>query len=211
MFGITDFWIFVVAGITLNLIPGPDSLYIIGRSATQGFRAGSSASLGIGAGTLIHILAAALGLSAILSTSVMAFTIIKIIGCLYLFYIGFSMLLSKRAKTTSMLPVQQNMSLGKIFYQGFLTNALNPKVALFFLAFVPQFISHDAPNKALAFIILGLVFNINGMVLCHLLAWFSSSLGTKLKNNKLITNILKKLAGSLFIGFGVKLALSNQS
>jgi len=121
------------------------------------------------------------------------------------------MLLSKRAKTTSMLPVQQNMSLGKIFYQGFLTNALNPKVALFFLAFVPQFISHDAPNKALAFIILGLVFNINGMVLCHLLAWFSSSLGTKLKNNKLITNILKKLAGSLFIGFGVKLALSNQS
>jgi len=211
MFGVNDLWLFVISGIALNLIPGPDSLYIIGRSASQGFRAGSSAALGIGAGTLVHILAAAFGLSAILATSATAFTVVKIIGCIYLFYIGFSMLLNKGSDNTTESPNQQNTSLSKIFYQGFLTNALNPKVALFFLAFVPQFISHDAPSKALAFIFLGLVFNINGMIWCHLLAWSSSSLSVKIKHNKLITNVLNKLAGCLFIGFGIKLALSKQS
>ncbi|NVK75970.1 MAG: LysE family translocator [Oceanospirillaceae bacterium] len=211
MFGVNDFWLFVVSGIALNLIPGPDSLYIIGRSASQGFRAGSSAALGIGAGTMVHILAAAFGLSAILATSAMAFTIIKVIGCVYLFYIGFSMLLNKGSNSAEKPINQKKISLLKIFYQGFLTNALNPKVALFFLAFVPQFISYDAPNKALAFIFLGLVFNINGMVWCHILAWSSSSLSLKIKHNKLIANVLSKLAGSLFIGFGIKLAISKQS
>ncbi|QUX95585.1 lysine transporter LysE [Marinomonas sp. CT5] len=211
MFGVNDFWLFVVSGIALNLIPGPDSLYIIGRSASQGFRAGSSAALGIGAGTMVHILAAAFGLSAILATSAMAFTIIKVIGCVYLFYIGFSMLLNKGSNSAEKPINQKKISLLKIFYQGFLTNALNPKVALFFLAFVPQFISYDTPNKALAFIFLGLVFNINGMVWCHILAWSSSSLSLKIKHNKLIANVLSKLAGSLFIGFGIKLAISKQS
>lgn len=211
MFGVNDFWLFVVSDIALNLIPGPDSLYIIGRSASQGFRAGSSAALGIGAGTLVHILAAAFGLSAILATSATAFTLVKIIGCIYLFYIGFSMLLSKGNDNTTESPNQQKTSLSKIFYQGFLTNALNPKVALFFLAFVPQFIAHDAPSKALAFIFLGLVFNVNGMIWCHFLAWSSSSLSVKIKHNKLITNAFNKLAGCLFIGFGLKLVLSKQS
>jgi len=211
MFGVNDLWLFVISGIALNLIPGPDSLYIVGRSASQGFRAGSSAALGIGAGTLVHILAAAFGLSAILATSAMAFTVLKVIGCIYLFYIGFSILLSKGSDNTTESANQQNSSLSKIFYQGFLTNALNPKVALFFLAFVPQFISHDAPNKALVFIFLGLIFNVNGMIWCHFLAWSSSSFSVKIKHNKLITNALNKLAGCLFIGFGIKLALSKQS
>jgi threonine/homoserine/homoserine lactone efflux protein len=211
MFGVNDLWLFVISGIALNLIPGPDSLYIIGRSASQGFRAGSSAALGIGAGTLVHILAAAFGLSAILATSATAFTVVKIIGCIYLFYIGFSMLLSKRSDNTAGSSDHQKASLSKIFYQGFLTNALNPKVALFFLAFVPQFISHDAPSKALAFIFLGVIFNVNGMIWCHLLAWSSSTLSVKIKHNKFITHTLNKLAGSLFIGFGLRLALSKQS
>ncbi|MCJ8318382.1 MAG: LysE family translocator [Colwellia sp.] len=211
MFGINDFWLFVVSGIALNLIPGPDSLYIIGRSASQGFRAGSSAALGIGAGTLVHIFAAAFGLSAILATSATAFTIVKIVGCIYLFYIGFSMLFNKGCNDAVESSNQKSIPLSKIFYQGFLTNALNPKVALFFLAFVPQFISHEAPSKALAFIFLGLVFNFNGMIWCHLLAWSSSSLSVKIKQNKLITNALNKLAGCLFIGFGIKLAMSKQS
>jgi len=96
MFGVTDLWLFVVSGMLLNMIPGPDSVYIIGRSAKQGFRAGSVAALGIGAGTFIHIFAADFGLSAILATSATAFTIVKIIGCIYLLYIGFMMLLSKK-------------------------------------------------------------------------------------------------------------------
>jgi threonine/homoserine/homoserine lactone efflux protein len=211
MFGVTDLWLFIVSGLALNMLPGPDSLYIIGRSAGQGFRAGSVAALGIGTGTLIHILAAAFGLSAILATSVMAFAIVKIIGCLYLLYIGLTMLLAKESKALEQSIIKNNIPLSKIFYQGFLTNTLNPKVALFFLAFVPQFISVDSPNKALSFIFLGLVFNINGMIWCHFLAWSSSSVSKKIKHNQLVTKCLTKFTGALFIYFGIKLALSNQS
>jgi len=182
VFGITDFWLFVLSGLALNIIPGPDSLFIIGRSAGQGFKAGSVAALGIGTGTFVHIFAAAFGLAAILSTSAMAFTVIKIIGALYLVYIGITMLFSKSELKQTNGTDKYLMPLNKVYYQGFLTNALNPKVALFFLAFVPQFISADAPNKALAFIVLGCVFNINGMLWCHMLAWTSSSVGKKLKH-----------------------------
>lgn len=211
MFGVTDLWLFIISGLVLNMIPGPDSLYIIGRSAGQGFKAGSVAALGIGAGTIIHIVAAAFGLSAILATSATAFTVVKIIGCMYLLYMGLSMLFSKTAGDESQPTVNDHTPLSKIFYQGFLTNTLNPKVALFFLAFVPQFISFDAPDKALAFLFLGLVFNINGMIWCHLLAWSSSTLGKKVKQNEQLSQYLTKCAGGLFLYFGVKLALSKPS
>jgi threonine/homoserine/homoserine lactone efflux protein len=211
VFGITDFWLFVLSGLALNIIPGPDSLFIIGRSAGQGFKAGSVAALGIGTGTFVHIFAAAFGLAAILSTSAMAFTVIKIIGALYLLYIGVTMLMSKSQLKPVATTDRKLIPLSKIFYQGFLTNALNPKVALFFLAFVPQFISADAPNKALAFIVLGFIFNINGMLWCHMLAWTSSSVGKRLKSNEKLTLWLSKLTGGLFLYFGLKLALSDKS
>lgn len=211
MFGIENFWLFVISGIVLNILPGPDSLYIIGRSATQGFRAGSAAAFGIGSGTLVHILAAAFGLSAILATSATAFTVVKIIGCAYLCYMGLSMLFSKGKNHRVKSVAISETPLKKVFYQGFLTNVLNPKVALFFLAFVPQFISVDAPNKALAFVLLGLVFNINGMIWCHFLAWSSSSLSMKIKQNEMVTKWLTRLTGGLFAYFGIKLALSEQS
>lgn len=211
MFGVTDLWLFIVSGLALNMLPGPDSLYIIGRSAGQGFRAGSVAALGIGTGTFIHIFAAAFGLSAILATSAMAFTLVKIIGCMYLFYIGLTMLFAKGAKDQNMPRVNNPVPLSKVFYQGFLTNMLNPKVALFFLAFMPQFIAADAPNKALAFIFLGLVFNINGMLWCHFLAWTSSSVSKKIKQNHLVTKVLTQFTGVLFVYFGIKLALSQQN
>lgn len=211
MFGVTDLWLFIVSGLALNMLPGPDSVYIIGRSAGQGFRAGSVASLGIGTGTLIHVFAAAFGLSAILATSAMAFTIVKIIGCMYLLYIGIAMLFAKDGNNQNGPTVNKTIPLPKIFYQAFLTNSLNPKVALFFLAFVPQFISPDAPNKALSFIFLGLVFNVNGMIWCHFLAWTSSSVSKKLKQNPMVTKCLTKFTGGLFLYFGIKLALSKQS
>jgi len=213
MFGVTELWLFVLSGVMLNLIPGPDSLYVIGRSAGQGFRAGSVGAFGIGAGTLVHVFAAAFGLSAILATSAMAFTVVKVIGCIYLLYIGFSMLLSKsKAADVDAIKVDsKNTSLSQIFFQGFLTNVLNPKVALFFLAFVPQFIAMDYPHKAMSFIFLGIIFNINAMIWCHLLAWSSSSIGGKLKNNQRLTTYLTKFTGALFLFFGIKLALSKQS
>lgn len=210
MFGIENLWLFVMSGFLLNLMPGPDSLLIVGRGASQGFKAGSCAALGIGTGTLVHVLAAAVGLSAILATSAMAFTLVKIIGGLYLVYMAVTMLLSEKnaAQNDSIKPDKARLS--KIFYQGFLTNVLNPKVAIFFLAFVPQFISEASENKALAFIILGLIFNINGMLWCHFLAWISSSAGKKFSTSEKLKRWLNRVAASLFGYFGIKLVLSTQ-
>jgi threonine/homoserine/homoserine lactone efflux protein len=165
MFGIHDLALFIISGFLLNVMPGPDSLLIMSKSASQGWRAGSVASLGIGSGVFMHVFAAALGLSAILASSATAFTVVKYVGAAYLVYIGITALRQKSSidseanNSVNSLP----HTMKSIFWQGFLSNALNPKVALFFLAFVPQFINHDSPEKALAFIVLGAIFNVNSM------------------------------------------------
>jgi len=210
MFGIENLGLFMLSGLLLNMMPGPDSVFILARSAKGGFRAGSMAAMGIGAGTFVHIFAAAFGLAALMATSAMAFTVIKWIGAGYLLYLGLSTLFASKQQTAitqDVLPA----SMAHIFYQGFLTNSLNPKVALFFLAFVPQFISPEAENKALAFIVLGLVFNINGMLWCHILAWSSSTLSKKLKASQRVSLWLNRLTGCLFLGFGLRLALDKQA
>ncbi|MCK0068141.1 LysE family translocator [Kordiimonas laminariae] len=206
MDGIHNLWLFIVSGLLLNMLPGPDSLLIIGRSASQGFKAGSAAALGIGTGTLIHIFAAAFGLSAILATSATAFTIIKYIGAAYLLYIAISMLRTSGENTETERKFSTSVVYGRIFRQGFLTNILNPKIALFFLAFMPQFIDPAVEDKALSFIILGLIFNINGMLWCHFLAVVSAYTGKKVKQNKKITQFLTWGASGLFGYFGIRLA-----
>ena len=159
--GVHDLWLFIASGLLLNIAPGPDSLLIMARSAAQGWRAGFAATWGIGAGTCVHVLAAALGLSALLATSAAAFTLVKIAGGAYLVWLGLGLAFRRKAGVggdvrastapAAATPIRRR----EIFLQGFLTNVLNPKVALFFLAFVPQFISHDAPSKPLAFVVLG--------------------------------------------------------
>jgi len=211
MFGINDLWLFVISGLILNIMPGPDSLYIVGRSATQGFRAGSAAALGIGSGTIVHILMAAFGLSAILATSAMAFSIVKLVGAMYLLYMAYSMFTDSSTNQPLSEDKLNSVPLIKIFYQGFLTNVLNPKVALFFLAFVPQFIDPASEDKAITFIVLGLIFNINGMMWCHFLAWSSSVASNRLKQSVRVTTWLKKLGGGLFAYFGFRLALSEHN
>lgn len=212
MFGIDNIGLFILSGFLLNILPGPDSLYVIGRGARQGFRAGSVAALGIGSGIMVHVVCAAFGLSAILATSATAFTVVKWIGCAYLLYLGIGMLLSRAAPEQSQaVPViKRSDSLRRVYYKGFLTNVLNPKVALFFLAFVPQFIASDAPNKALAFLVLGLIFNFNGMLWCHFLAWSASSLSSRFARSAVLARWLNRLAGALFTWFGLSLALSSQ-
>lgn len=215
MSGIENLWLFVVSGIILNILPGPDSLYIISRSASMGFRGGSAAALGIGAGTLVHIFAAAFGISAILATSATAYTLVKFLGCFYLLYLGITMVIGSKTKPDASVaeaPVlRQQERLGRVFYKGFLTNVLNPKVALFFIAFVPQFIAVDAPNIPLAFIVLGLIFNFNGMIWCHLLAWFAAAISVQFQRSQLLTRWLTRGAGLLFAYFGISLALSEQA
>jgi threonine/homoserine/homoserine lactone efflux protein len=209
MLGIHDLSLFVVSGLLLNIMPGPDSLLIMTRSATQGWRAGSAAALGIGTGTFVHIFAAALGMSAILATSAAAFTVVKLLGAAYILYLAACMLLSKRGAVVQ-APALAPLPLRRIYGQGILTNVLNPKVALFFLAFVPQFIDANAPHKALAFIVLGAVFNINGMLWCHALALFTAQARARLKLNPAVTQWLNRATGGLFVWLGVKLALAKQ-
>jgi len=211
MFGIHDLPLFIVTGLLLNIMPGPDSLLIMTRSATQGWRAGSAAALGIGGGTMVHILAAALGLSALLSTSAAAFTAVKWIGAAYIIYVGIALLRAKlkSAVATDAMPLHlPRLPYGKIFLQGFLTNVLNPKVALFFLAFVPQFISADSTSKPLAFIVLGCIFNMNGMLWCHGLALFTAFASTRLNIRPRVAQWLNRVTGGLFVALGLRLALS---
>jgi threonine/homoserine/homoserine lactone efflux protein len=214
MFGIHDLTLFVISGLLLNIMPGPDSLLIMARSATQGWRAGCAAALGIGAGTMVHISAAALGLSAVLATSATAFTAVKWIGAAYIVWCGIGMLRARlqTAQTGTPLsaPLGQAATYRRIFAQGFLTNVLNPKVALFFLAFVPQFIDADAADKPLAFLILGCIFNVNGMLWCNGLAIFTAFASTKLKIKPLVALWLNRVTGGLFIALGARLALAEQ-
>ncbi|MNE53110.1 Leucine efflux protein [compost metagenome] len=209
MLGIHDLALFIVSGLLLNMMPGPDSLLIMLRSGSQGWRAGSVAALGIGTGTMVHVLAAALGLSALLSASAELFTVIKLMGALYLVYLGISLLRQGASSSVASEPAVSlpALSYGRIFRQGLLTNVLNPKVALFFLAFVPQFIAPDAPQKALAFIVLGCIFNINGMIWCHLLAFSTAYASRKMRLPVRLGCWLNRVMGGLFVGLGIKLAV----
>lgn len=213
MFGTQDLALFVVSGLLLNMAPGPDSLLIMTRSAAQGWRAGSAAALGVGSGTFVHILAAALGLSAVLATSATAFLVVKLVGAAYLLYVGVGLLLRRASPITLDVaaPAPPAMPWRRIYLQGFLTNALNPKVAMFFLAFVPQFIAPDAPNKALAFIALGLLFNFNSMLWCHALAVSTAMASRRIQASEALVRWLNRLIGALFVSFGIKLALADRS
>ncbi|WP_020561112.1 LysE family translocator [Thiofilum flexile] len=210
MLGIHSWELFIISGLLLNLMPGPDTLFIMTKSASQGWKAGVVASLGICTGVYIHIFTAAFGLSALLATSATAFTVVKLVGAAYLIYLGWSTLKQKAQSNVSPLTQASHQPLMTIFRQGFLTNALNPKVALFFLAFVPQFISADSTNTMLAFIVLGTVFDINSLLWCLLVAFSTAFASQKLQTSTQVKQWLNKVVGVLFIGLGVRLAISAQ-
>lgn len=211
MLGTHDLALFIVSGLLLNMAPGPDSLLVMARSASQGWRAGSMAALGIGAGTCVHIVAAALGMSALLATSATAFMLVKLVGAAYLLYIGIGMLLTRRGDNGAEADALPPLSHGRIFTQGFLTNVLNPKVALFFLAFVPQFIHPDAEHKALAFLLLGAIFNVNGMLWCHFLAFSTVFARQRLRIGRGLGLWLERGVGGVLALLGVKLALADRA
>lgn len=217
--GIDHLALFVAAGLLLNLTPGPDVLYIVTHALRSGARAGGVAALGITAGCFVHIVAAALGVSALLAASSTAFTALKWAGAAYLVYMGLRMLLARRsaegAPSAMNFVASDALSTGdttlkRIFFQGFWTNVLNPKVALFFLAFVPQFIAPGVQNKPMAFLLLGLLFNFNGLWVnlawASAAAWLASRFGAARRAPFIW---LERAAGLLFVGFGVKLALSD--
>jgi threonine/homoserine/homoserine lactone efflux protein len=208
MLGIQNFSLFLVSCVLLNLTPGQDTMYIIGRSVAQGRRAGVLSMLGIMSGVLVHTLLAALGLSVILATSSMAFSIVKYAGAGYLAWIGIGFLLNgKHSETPEPMEKKQHIP-WKIYRQGVLTNLLNPKVALFFLSFLPQFVDPQAELIFTPFVVLGMVFFTTGSIWCMVLVYGSSWLTDKLRNKTSVGVLLKKLTGALFIGLGIRLAFS---
>ena len=204
--------LFIAAGWLLNLTPGPDVLYIVTNSLRSGARAGIVAGLGITAGCFVHIFAAALGVSALLATSATAFAVLKWAGAAYLVWIGVKLLLAKASQVTpdlvALAAAEPPRSLKAIWRGGFWTNVLNPKVAIFFLAFVPQFIAPDADNKALAFVLLGVLFNLNAIPVN---AGWALAAAWMARRDSVQRGMhwLDRVAGAMFIGFGIKLALSD--
>jgi RhtB (resistance to homoserine/threonine) family protein len=207
MFGIHDFGLFLATGILLNLTPGPDTVYILGRSIAQGRQAGVASALGISLGSISHTCAAALGLSAILATSALAFGAIKLLGGAYLIFLGIKMILDRR-KQLSFPSSFRRRTATAAFRQGVFTNILNPKVALFFLAFLPQFIDPASNAKVAAFLALGFTFVTTGTIWCLILAWFASALSERLRRSETISQWLNRTAGALFVFLGLRLATS---
>ncbi|WP_088068078.1 LysE family translocator [Gottfriedia luciferensis] len=203
MYGIIHFEVFLITGILLNLIPGADTMYIVGRSISQGRKAGVFSVLGIISGSLIHTLLVAFGLSLILLKSVFLFNTIKIIGVIYLVYLGIRMLLDK-SNTTFRATEVDTLNIPKVYVQGILTSLTNPKVSLFFLSFLPQFIDTKASGP-IPFLILGLTFTATGLLWCLFVAYFSSYVTKKLRGNQKIGMVLNKVTGIIFIGMGIKL------
>ncbi|WP_201596394.1 LysE family translocator [Psychrobacter vallis] len=212
MFGIENYLGFILAAILLNLTPGTDSMYIITRSISQGQSAGLYSVLGITTGSLIHTLLASLGLSVLLASSPTAFMLVKYLGASYLCYLGFKMLTSKESfLIASSLPkdkdiIRQNKVDGwQIYQQGVLTNVFNPKVALFFIAFFPQFIDANYAYGMLSFLMLGLTFATTGFIWCSCLALLAARFSTRLRENPSIEAVLNRVSGVVFIGLGIKL------
>ncbi|MED1437256.1 LysE family translocator [Aeribacillus composti] len=204
MFGITGYGIYLLMAIFMNLTPGTDTMYIISRSISQGRKAGIYSVLGISTGSFIHTLLAAFGLSIILAKSIVLFTAIKIMGAVYLVYLGIKMLF-QHSSLSFEASALQHLEFKKIYMQGVITNVTNPKVALFFISFLPQFIMTDNPYGPIPFMILGISFIITGTLWCLIVAYFASFATEKLRENTKIANLLNKLSGIIFIGLGIKL------
>ena len=207
MLGTEQIGLFMVAGLLLNMMPGPDTFYILARTLAQGRGAGVASVLGISAGSLVHTICAACGLSALLVASAQAFMAVKLAGCLYLVYLGVRMIIAASKQATIDEPALSHEGFGVIFRQAVFTNVLNPKVAVFFLAFLPQFVADRSESPALPLLFLGCVFVFNGMLYCLLLVFLASALARRLKANQTFSTLISRLAGALFVSLGIKLAL----
>lgn len=204
--GIVHYEMFLIASIILNITPGSDTIYVLSRSISQGRTTGIYSVLGTSAGCVVHTVLAALGLSVILSQSAMAFMMVKIAGAIYLGYLGITMLLAKDNFVASQS--KDVMSNKDTFYQGLIIDVLNPKVALFFLSFLPQFIAPQNSYGIIPFLILGITFIITGALWLLFLVYFSSKANAFLRKK---TNIMNKICGNIYLLLGVKLLTSEKN
>ena len=202
-------WPFLIAALALNLTPGADMTYVIARTATQGRAAGIAASFGIAGGSLVHTALAAFGMSAILAHSEAAFVAVKAVGAAYLLYLAWKALTSgaARAKAPATLPPAP---LWRLFAEGMLTNILNPKVALFILAFLPQFVDPAAGPAWLQILILGMLFNISGTTVNCIVTLSTAMAAGLLRGSAGIGRWLNRLSALVFVGLAIRLALTER-
>lgn len=209
LYGIENIEVFLFTAFIFIITPGIDTVFVLNKSISQGKKAGIYSSLGINGGILIHTLFASLGLSLIIAKSATAFMILKYVGALYLIYMGIMSFKNNRKidiKTTK----KQELSNKKHFLSGLITNTLNPKVALFFMVFFPQFITKSSIENPIPFIILGIIYAFIGIVWFLILTYFSSIFAIKLRGNKIFNSWLNKISGGVYILMGVKTALTKK-
>jgi threonine/homoserine/homoserine lactone efflux protein len=206
MIGIKDFGLFIALSWILIITPGPDVLYVLTRGISNGKKAGLISAAGVTLGIFVHTIFAALGLSIILKTSAIAFMIVQYIGAGYLIYLGIKTILGKKEFN---IKRSREIKNNKIFTQGLISNVFNPKVALFFMAFLPQFVSvKGQESAAMQFVFLGLVFAFFGFVFLSILGYFSGWIGQYVKGkNNMIAKRLQSISGFILIVLGIRLAL----
>jgi threonine/homoserine/homoserine lactone efflux protein len=212
-FGIVHPALFCAAVLLLNLTPGPDTAFIVGQSVAHGRRAGMMSVLGISAGCVVHTIALALGLSAILAASAGAFVLIKIAGALYLTFLGVRMIAGSIRKPATVVPTAPSgahRSAGRTFMQGFVTNVLNPKVVLFFLSFFPQFVAASSPSKAVAFFLLGAMLIVISTLYNSAVVWLAGSVTRRVRGAPRFKVWLDRSIGAAFVALGARIAFADR-
>jgi threonine/homoserine/homoserine lactone efflux protein len=201
--------LFVLAALALLVVPGPAVLYVVARSIHQGRRAGLASVLGIHVGTLVHIAAATVGLSALIASSAAAFTVVKIAGAVYLVGLGLWTLFSRRPEADVALGGERNLR--RAFMQGIVVNVLNPKTALFFLAFLPQFVDRDASHPAVQIAVLGILFALLGLLTDSLWAIAAGTAGGVLRRSRRFVRTQRYVTGTVYVGLGVATAFAGSA
>jgi len=208
MFGILNFELFLLATLVFIITPGMDTIFVLNKSINQGRSAGIYSALGVNAGILVHTLFASLGLSVIIAQSAIAFSLVKYLGAAYLIYLGVRSLLSKEKSFDLQNISSVSVSGWDNFKSGLITNVLNPKVALFFLSFFPQFVQKEAIGSALPFVLLGSTYAVLGLIYYCILAISMNLFSNRIKGNNRIRGVMNKFSGIVFILMGIKVAFT---
>ncbi len=199
-----DIGLFMIASALLTIAPGPDIIYVLTRGITQGRRAGFAAALGFATGVIFHTALAALGIAAVIKSSEFAFSLVRYAGAAYLVYLGIRTLMSRSAFQLS--SDHSSLALWTVYKQSVIGNVLNPKVTLFFLSFLPQFINLSARHVELQMVLLGAIFMLQTVVIFGAIALFSGAVGDKLRSNTVIADRLNIFAGVIFVALGIRVA-----
>ncbi|MBI9039344.1 MAG: LysE family translocator [Bacteroidales bacterium] len=200
---------FLGASVLITLMPGPDIIFVITQSISQGKKAGILTALGLSTGIIVHTTAASLGISLILYESATAFNILKYLGAAYLIFLGIQAIL-ERNKNNFKLGNSPSQEYKKLFKKGILMNILNPKVSLFFLAFLPQFVSANSKNPSLEMMFLGLIFMFQAIIIFSLISILAERLSEKLMKNPKISKTVNWIKASVFLLIGINLALGSK-